>query len=158
MRILFVCLGNICRSPLAEAIFKSKIVQKGLDTKVFTDSCGTSNYHIGDTPDPRTLRNAMKNGIEIQHVGRQIHESDLTSFDIIFAMDKSNYENILKLKNATTYKSKVKLLREFDPVKGHEVPDPYFGEEQGFQDVFEMLDRSLDHFINQLERQQLLNQ
>src|SRR6188768_3287743 len=97
VKILFVCLGNICRSPLAEAIFKHKIKQKGWEQWVEADSCGTANYHIGDSPDPRTLANAKKNGVVIDHCGRQLSEEDLGDFDYILAMDNSNLNNILRL-------------------------------------------------------------
>lgn len=123
----------------------------GLGMRVFADSCGTSNYHIGDSPDPRTLRNARQNGIDIHHVGRQIQPGDLVNHDYILAMDNSNYENILKLKNAHQYKDKIMLVRHFDPDEGLEVPDPYFGGEEGFQEVYKMLDRTLDNLILKLE-------
>jgi protein-tyrosine phosphatase len=151
IQVLFVCLGNICRSPLAEAIFKDKIKKKGLDKFIEADSCGTSNYHIGGSPDPRTITNAGKNGITINHCGRQLSVEDLEKFDFILAMDKSNYDNILRLPNSKAFAHKVSLMREFDPVQKGEVPDPYHGGEQGFQDVFDILDRSMEEFIGHLE-------
>jgi protein-tyrosine phosphatase len=156
IRVLFVCLGNICRSPLAEAIFKEKVKQKGLDRFIEADSCGTSNYHIGGSPDPRTLSNATKNGITIDHCGRQLSEADLEQFDVILAMDKSNLQNILRLQNSKKFGSKIMLMREFDSLeKGGEVPDPYHGGEKGFQDVFEILERSIENFINYLQQKYL---
>lgn len=156
VRVLFVCLGNICRSPLAEAVFKDKVRKKGLEHRIEADSCGTSNYHIGDTPDPRTLANARKNGITIQHLGRQLGEQDLESFDFIFAMDRSNHQNILRLSNAPRHADKIQLMRVFDPVDtGGEVPDPYYGGEKGFQEVFDILDRSTDQFLQYLEKHHL---
>jgi protein-tyrosine phosphatase len=151
-KILFVCLGNICRSPLAEAIFKDKIRNRALDAYFEADSCGTSNYHIGDPPDSRTIANALKNGVAISHLGRQLCTNDLEEYDYILAMDKSNYQNILKLANAQQYSGKVALMRAYDPVgKGEEVPDPYYGGEKNFQEVFEILDRSMEGFIKHLE-------
>lgn len=155
-RILFVCLGNICRSPLAEAIFKHKIRAKKLAHLVEADSCGTANYHVGDTPDPRTIKNALKNGVVIDHLGRQLSARDLEAYDFIIAMDRSNHTNILRLSNATDHAHKIRLMRSFDiNPSGDEVPDPYYGDEAGFQNVFEILSHSIDSFIEFLEKEHL---
>jgi len=153
VNVLFVCLGNICRSPLAEAIFRDKIKRKALDQFIGTDSCGTSNYHIGHSPDPRTIQNAIKNGIAINHRGRQLCAQDLEKFDFILAMDESNFQSILRLKCPLPFAHKVKLMRDFDPVEKGDVPDPYFGGEKGFQEVFKILDRTLSNFISHLEKE-----
>lgn len=154
VKVLFVCLGNICRSPLSAAIFKHKIKNNGMTSWVEVDSCGTSNYHIGDTADPRTLANASRNGISINHCVRKLSNDDLENFDFIFAMDKSNYQNILKLSNGGNFDHKIRMLRDFDPEsKGGEVPDPYHGGEKGFQEVFEILDRATTNFIAFLEKE-----
>jgi protein-tyrosine phosphatase len=153
MKVLFVCLGNICRSPLAEAIFLHKIKGKGLENDYKASSCGTSNYHIGDPPDPRTIRNAARNGIEIHHVCRQLTDSDLEDYDLILPMDKSNYATILNLKNAPLHAHKIMLMREFDiRGKGQDVPDPYTGTERDFQEVFEILDRSVEGLVEHLQK------
>jgi len=151
MKILFVCLGNICRSPLAEAIFLHKIMEKGLESRFQVNSCGTADYHIGDSPDPRTIKNAARNGVAIKHLGQQLSAEDLRNFDLILPMDASNYNNILRLENAGSYKEKIKLMRSFDPTgRGQDVPDPYNGTEKNFQEVFEILDRSIEGLIQYL--------
>jgi protein-tyrosine phosphatase len=151
--VLFVCLGNICRSPLAEAIFKHKVKERGWDEFIYADSCGTSNYHIGGNPDARTIANATKNGIEIDHCGRQFSAEDFESFDYILAMDSSNHKNIMRLDNSSKFAAKVQMMRTFDPNGEGDVPDPYYGGERGFQEVFDILDRSLENFLAHLEQE-----
>ncbi len=151
IKVLFVCLGNICRSPLAEAVFKKKVHERGLADFIEADSCGTSNYHIGDSPDPRTIANARKNGVTIDHCGRQLTVEDIQSFDYIMAMDRANHRNILALPGSDDYKHKVRLMREFDPLESGEVPDPYHGGEAHFQEVYEILDRTMEQFLDYLE-------
>ena len=150
IKVLFVCLGNICRSPLAEAIFKHKARARGLESRIFADSCGTSNYHIGDNPDPRTISNAKRNGVTIDHCGRQLSVEDIEQFDYILAMDESNYKNIQKLVADEKHKPKIQMMRDYDPKGKGDVPDPYYGGEQGFQEVFDILDRTMNSFLDKL--------
>ena len=157
IKVLFVCLGNICRSPLAEGVFKKKVEENGLSDLFIIDSCGTSNYHIGEQPDPRTRANAMENGLQLDHLGRQFHQDDLENFDYILAMDRSNLSNILRLKNGKEM-GEIRLIRDFDPASEvEEVPDPYYGGERGFQEVFEILDRSTDQLLAYLIEKHRLN-
>jgi protein-tyrosine phosphatase len=152
-RILFVCLGNICRSPLAEAIFNHKLEGRKIRSRFQAASCGTANYHVGDPPDSRTLRNALKNGVTIDHAGRQFCEPDFEAFDLILAMDKSNLANILRVPGAERFADKVRLMRSFDTIgTGSDVPDPYYGTEKDFQEVFDILDRSVEKLIESLEK------
>jgi len=134
-----VCLGNICRSPLAEGIMLKLIADGSLDIEV--DSAGTSNYHIGEAPDKRTTRNAAGHGIDLKPLrARQFNESDFDAFDEIYVMDHSNLRNVLALARHEQHRQKVRLLlNELHPGQDLEVPDPYFGGEQGFEDVFHMV-------------------
>lgn len=147
IKIIFVCLGNICRSPLAEAIFNHKVKEKGLQSSIEADSAGTASYHVGEDPDERSIRVSIKHGIPISHKGRQLHHRDGENFDYILAMDASNYRNII---HALSEKPDgLFLMRDFDPSgKGEDVPDPYYGGVDGFEEVFQILDRSLDQFLN----------
>lgn len=152
-KILFVCLGNICRSPLAEAIFNHKVAELGLSSRFRAESAGTSNYHIGEPPDERTIQNALKNGITMNHTGRQLKAKDLEEYDYVFAMDNNNHKGILRLAKGTEPTATIALIRDYDEIeRGSEVPDPYFGGEEGFQEVFEMLDRSIDNLIAELTK------
>lgn len=156
-RILFVCLGNICRSPLAEGIFRQKIENKGLLDRFETDSCGTANYHIGNQPDPRTVKNARRNGVQLDHCCRQFVVEDFDRFDVILAMDKSNLKNIQRMAGAQTHTA-VKLMRSYDPLgRDEDVPDPYYGDENDFQNVFTILDRTIESFIQQQLATEKLN-
>jgi len=134
-----VCLGNICRSPLAEGIMLKLI--KDHDLKITVDSAGTSNYHTGEAPDKRTVENARKHAIDLSNLrARQFSEKDFDAFDRILVMDKSNLKNVLALAKNNAHKEKVDLLlNSLHPGKNLEVPDPYFGGEQGFEDVFGMV-------------------
>ncbi|MEQ1586661.1 MAG: low molecular weight protein-tyrosine-phosphatase [Cyclobacteriaceae bacterium] len=151
MKVLFVCLGNICRSPLAAAVFNHKIKEHKLNSLFQADSCGTGDYYIGGPPDYRTISTAQKNGVTISHKARQLSEVDLIEFDHIFAMDKSTEFNILRLPSASEYHNKIRLMREYDPRGRGDVPDPYHGTEADFQKVFEILDRSIEQFILELK-------
>lgn len=154
VRVLFVCLGNICRSPLGAAIMKKKVKDYGLENRVEIDSCGTSDYHIGDGADPRTLANAARHGVPVEHSARQLIPEDLQNFDFIVAMDKNNYRNIVRLAPDKALTRKVRLMREFDPeAQEGEVPDPYHGGEEGFQEVFDILNRSIENFISHLRKE-----
>lgn len=147
MKILMVCLGNICRSPLAEGIMKAKATEYQLDFEV--DSAGTAAYHIGELPDKRSIAIAKKYGIDLtDQRARQFKKSDFKNFDIIFAMDHSNYQNIIKLATHIDEKNKVHLiLNENHPNENLEVPDPYYGGEEGFETVFSMLNDACETFI-----------
>lgn len=145
-----MCLGNICRSPLAEAIFLAKIKALGLEEKFQADSCGTSNYNIGCPADPRTTANAARHGIAVNHIARQLTVADFDWFDSIVVMDKANLRHVQALA-PQHHREKIQLIRHYEPQPGHEeVPDPYHGGEQDFEDVFQILNRSIDGLVARL--------
>jgi len=149
VNVLMVCLGNICRSPIAQGLLASKLPKEFF----FVDSCGTGDWHIGNQPDPRSIEVCKKNGLDISNQkSRQITLSDFETFDYIYVMDKSNYQNVLALSNNEAHRSKVKLIlseKHLDQIK--EVPDPYFGMENGFEIVFEMLDTTCEIIASKLK-------
>jgi protein-tyrosine phosphatase len=153
MHVLMVCLGNICRSPLAEGILRDKIKHLNLDAHV--DSAGTGNYHAGEPADPRSIEVAKKNHININsHTARQFQAEDFDKYDLIYAMDSSNYNNIIKLARTDEDRSKVMLLMdELMPGEKIDVPDPYFGGRHGFDRVYEMIDRACDKVTDRLTQQ-----
>lgn len=151
--VLFVCLGNICRSPLAEGIFRDKVKKAGLENQFKIDSCGTSAFHIGEQPDPRSAANAIENGVYLDHQARQFVGADFADFDYILPMDSSNYRNVMKLKPENP-NGNVMLMRAFDTLgRGEDVPDPYYGGERGFQNVFDILDRSTEVLLDTIRKE-----
>ena len=139
-KLLFVCLGNICRSPSAENIMNYLLEQAGLEGKISCDSAGTSSYHLGAPPDRRMTTATAKRGIKLMGKARQLHISDLENFDLILAMDKNNYQDIIALDREGKYQDKVRLMCDFainHPVQ--EVPDPYYGGPEGFNHVIDLL-------------------
>lgn len=143
-----VCLGNICRSPLAEGILKSKVNPK----KIIVDSAGTGHWHIGKSPDPRSIHVAQKNGISISHQrGRQFSTKDFDNYDYIFVMDNANYKDVIALAENQKQKNKVQLiLDEIFPNEQVDVPDPYYGGKQGFEQVFKLLDQACSSISKRL--------
>jgi len=152
-RILFVCLGNICRSPLAEGLFIDKLKAAGLLEKYTVDSAGTSAFHEGSLADPRTRENAEANGVKLLSRSRPFSKKDFVDFDLIVAMDKSNFKNVKVWEPGFVEQiAQVKMMRDFDlQSPGADVPDPYYTGDQGFQNVFDILDRSTDELLRQLE-------
>ena len=154
LRVLFVCLGNICRSPLAEGIFRQQVRQAGLAERFSIDSAGTGAYHVGDPPDERASAVAAKRGITLSGKSRQITVQDLERFDYIFVMDAENHAAVRRLARAAP-RGVVGRLREFDPQADGDldVPDPYYGGRRGFEDVHDMVERSCAALLAHLRRE-----
>lgn len=154
IRVLFVCTGNICRSPTAEGVFRQRLRERGLDNSVETDSVGTHGFHVGSAPDRRSQNAARQRGIDISDLrARQFTLSDFAYFDHILAMDQDNLD-ILLAEAPADHRSKVCLFMDFarDPAT-REVPDPYYGGDQGFDRVFELIDNATDGLIAHLRKE-----
>lgn len=150
--LLFVCLGNICRSPTAENIMNHLIAEAGMSDRFRCDSAGTSSYHIGAPPDPRMSEAALKRGIELKGKARRFEFSDFLEFDLILAMDRDNYQNILALDPQRKYHHKVKLMCDFaTKYQLKDVPDPYYGGTEGFDKVVDLLLDSCQGLLQQLQ-------
>ena len=152
IRVLFLCLGNICRSPLAEGVFRKKIEEAGLAEQFEIDSAGTGPWHAGEPPDARMRATARKNGVDLSAIrGRQLTKADLDWFDHIFAMDKSNLHDALFLDPGGDHGTRIRLFREFDPDPGdYQVPDPYYGGPSGFDHVYAIVDRTAQALLERL--------
>lgn len=151
-KLLFVCLGNICRSPSAENIMNHLVEKTGLAGQIVCDSAGTSNYHIGDPPDRRMTAAAQRRGIPMRGAARQFTRSDFERFDMILAMDRANYANILALDTQGKYRDKVRMMCEFcTRFPDREVPDPYYEGEAGFNYVIDLLTDACGGLLQSLE-------
>ena len=144
IKVLFVCLGNICRSPLAEGVFAHLIRQNNLHEQITCDSAGTSDYHVGHPADPRSIKIARNYGIELTHRARQFTSVDFNNFTYIIVMDNSNLANVRKVEQECHgHNCRVFLMREFDSDKSHdEVADPYWSDEAGFDECYQTVFRS----------------
>ena len=147
VKVLFVCLGNICRSPLGEGILKSKVDSED----VFVDSAGTAGYHVGNPPDKRSIAVAHKHGLDIStQKCRKFSKQDFSEFDYIYVMDRSNFSDVAALASNQEEANKVKLLLSEVELGIKEVPDPYYGGEDGFENVYQMIDRACEEIAKKL--------
>ena len=147
-RVLFVCMGNICRSPLAEGIFRHKSNQRGVSDLFLVDSAGTGDWHVGEAPDERVQRLADRHGVKLDSAARQVRRRDFKRFDHIYCMDEDNREELLDMGAPA---GKVRLLLECDPDAPFiEVPDPYFGGDDGFELVWRLVDSACGAVLDQL--------
>ncbi len=150
-KICFVCLGNICRSPTAEGVFQHLVDERGLQNYFEIDSAGTSAYHIGESANSKSQRTANKHGITLHSKARQFKPFDLDYFDLILAMDNENLSNVRNMANGE-HDQKIGRMRDFDPQPGDgEVPDPYYGGAEGFENVFQIVKRSCEQLLDELE-------
>lgn len=152
IRVLFVCLGNICRSPLAEGVFRHKLHSSGLTERFEVDSAGTGAWHVGNPPDTRMTKTALARGVDIRsQKARQFVAEDFEHFDHIFVMDKSNLHDVLALDVDDVFSGRVRLFREFDTEPDdYQVPDPYYGGPQGFEAVYDIVDRTSRLLLHRL--------
>ncbi len=152
VRVLFVCLGNICRSPVAEGLFQQKVDEAGLGAEIEVDSAGTGGWHAGAPPDARMTAAAATHGTDLSALkARQLTRADLDHFEHVFVMDKNNLHDTLYLDPDGDRSTQVRLFREFDPEPGdYQVPDPYYGGDSGFETVYQMVDRTCDVILSRL--------
>jgi len=152
IRVLFVCLGNICRSPLAEGVFRKMVTERELEDLFEIDSAGTGGWHVGERPDARMRATARRYAVDLEMLAaRQFAESDLDRFDHVFAMDKNNLHDILYLDPGEKRSHKVRLFREFDPEPDDfQVPDPYYGGDDGFEQVYRIVERTAESILDRL--------
>ena len=139
MRLLFVCMGNICRSPTAEGVMRALVEEAGLDGRIEVESAGTGGWHAGEPPDARATEAAHRRGVTLAGAARQVRLEDFVTFDLLVAMDRENLRHLLAIAPDEDAAEKVRLLREFDPASAGEldVPDPYYGGERGFETVLD---------------------
>ena len=153
IKVLFVCLGNICRSPMAQAIFEHQINGTHLTNHFEVFSAGTTDYHIGAPPDPRTLSTLKSHGILFEHQAHQVNYSDINNYNYLIAMD---HQNFVHLQNMKPISAMLMKMRYFDPLdKNSDVPDPYFGQNDGFETVYRILNRSIEGLILKLKEKHL---
>lgn len=154
VKVLFVCLGNICRSPTAEGVFRKLVEQEGLLELIEIDSAGTHAYHVGEAPDARAQQAAARRGIDLSPLrGRKATASDIETFDYVLAMDRDNYENLLAI-SPEHLSSRVQLFLEYATNRPEdEVPDPYFGGSGGFERVLDMVEEAAEGLLADIRRQ-----
>lgn len=155
-KILFVCLGNICRSPAAEGILKRMVREQGLDDKISVDSAGTSGYHDEDLPDHRMRQHGARRGYKFDSRSRRFTSRDFDRFDIILAMDDSNYHNIMRLAPDLESEKKVYRMVDFSKRFGHDhIPDPYYSGADGFELVLDLLEDACEGLLDKLKKNEL---
>jgi protein-tyrosine phosphatase len=159
VRLLFVCLGNICRSPTAEGVMRHVVIEAGMQDRVQLDSAGTGSWHIGSSPDPRARAAASGRGVDLTGEARQVRPEDFDEFDLILAMDRANLRDLRALAASGEAEEKVRLLREFDPsssgAEDLDVPDPYYGPGGGFEEVFDLVEAACRGLLDEIRAERV---
>jgi protein-tyrosine phosphatase len=154
VRLLFVCLGNICRSPTAEGVMRALVAEAGLDRSIELESAGTGSWHVGSPPDARAAAVARSRGTPLDGYSRQVRREDFERFDLLLAMDSENLRELLRLSDGIEERAKVRLLRGFDPASAGaedlDVPDPYYGAPGGFEEVFDLVQAACRGLLEQI--------
>lgn len=152
VKVLFVCLGNICRSPSAEGVFRDLVAKNGLEGQILTDSAGTGSWHVGSPPDERAQKAALERGIDLSDLrGRQVKPKDFITFDYVLAMDRSNYANLQQIA-PSGYEDRLHMFLSFDPKSPEEeVPDPYYGGPSGFDYVLDLIEEASKGLLRDIE-------
>lgn len=152
-RLCFVCLGNICRSPMAEGVFRHLAQQAGLADSFHVESAGLGSWHVGEPPDARAARTARARGVILDGVARQFTAGDFGRFDLVLALDEDIYDGLLRLARTAADRSKVKYLRDYDPQAGadKDVPDPYYSDQRAFERTYELVERSCRGLLESLQ-------
>lgn len=155
IRVCFVCLGNICRSPTAEGVFRKRVAEAKLEGRIATESAGTGGWHVGEAADPRSRRHAKRRGYVLDREAQQFRAHDFRRFDLVLAVDRSNHDKLLGLAPTPADKAKVRMLLSFDAAspEGAEVPDPYYGGDAGFEEVLDLCERAATGLLAHLRRE-----
>ncbi len=152
-KIMFVCMGNICRSPLAHAVFEDIATREGAAARYRVDSSGTIAYHVGEPPDERMRKVAARHGVEMTHRSQHLKKRHLDEFDLILCMDRDNLRDAQRLAMSEATAAKIAMLRDFDPEARGDVPDPYYGGPEGFERVYDIVSRSCEALFDALEHE-----
>jgi protein-tyrosine phosphatase len=151
VRVLFVCMGNICRSPTAQAVMKKLVADEGLSEKIYVDSAGTHGYHVGNRSDARSIAAGEQRGYVFDHFARKVHKGDFDEFDYILAADEDNLTELKRIKPRQPHRAKLGLLLSYCPAAGClEVPDPYYGGPQGFDKVLDLVERACSDLLQRI--------
>lgn len=149
-RVMFICTGNICRSPLAHAVFEDIVRKNNFESSILVSSSGTDAWHVGEQADSRMMQTASQHGLEFQHYSQRLKASDITNCDLLLTMDSSNYRNTMVLARKPEERKKIQMFRDFDPQGSGDVPDPWYGNMDGFEIVWDMVERTCNKLFSEL--------